>query len=43
MPDSKYKYGLHTLDYKDGICVVDGLKYIYSPMLKIKRKLSFFK
>lgn len=43
LPDSDYMHGLHTLDCKGNICVVDGLKYIYKPMLKIKRKLISIK
>lgn len=43
LPDSVYKHGLHTLDYKEGICVVDGLNYLFKPVLKMKRKLKAFK
>jgi hypothetical protein len=38
LPNSKYKYGIHTLHYYNSdICVVDGLKYIFAPLYKINR------
>ena len=43
LPDTQYRHGLHTLNYKENICVVDGLKYIFKPLVKIKRKLSVIK
>lgn len=41
-PDDKYKYGLHTLDMFGDICVVDGLKYIFNPLMKINHSLNKF-
>lgn len=40
LPDSEYRHGLHTLDSQDNICVVDGLRYLYNPIFKLKRKLT---
>ena len=34
-PDEMYKEGLHTFNYYKGLCVVDGLTYLYRPFEKI--------
>lgn len=34
-PDERYKEGLHTLNMNDGVCVVDGLTYLFRPLQKI--------
>lgn len=34
-PDERYKEGLHTLNMHDGVCVVDGLTYLFRPLQKI--------
>lgn len=34
-PDNKYSEGLHTFNQYKGICVVDGLTYLFSPIQKI--------
>jgi hypothetical protein len=33
-PDKKYRYGIHTLNNFDDITIIDGLKYIFSPIEK---------
>lgn len=35
-PDKQYPEGLHTLNTHGGICVVDGLTYLFRPWKKIK-------
>lgn len=31
-----YKFGFHTLNERDSVLVVDGLKYLFNPMAKLK-------
>jgi hypothetical protein len=35
-PDKKYQYGVHTLNSLNGITVIDGLKFLFSPIKKIQ-------
>ena len=38
-PRKPYMEGLHTLNMHKGLCVVDGLTYLFRPIKKIKRML----
>ena len=40
-PQKPYTEGLHTLNISEGLCVVDGLTYLFRPVEKIKRMLCF--
>lgn len=35
LPDTQYPYGLHTFNVYKGVCVVDGLSYLFRPFKKI--------
>lgn len=39
VPQKEYSDGLHTLNIHQGICVVDGLTYLFRPIEKIKMNL----
>lgn len=39
-PDSRYKYGLHTFNMFDDLCVVDGLTYLFRPLHKLIFRLK---
>lgn len=41
-PVEPYKGGLHTLNIHEGICVVDGLTFLFRPFEKMKRVLKRF-
>jgi len=39
----EFPYGLHTLNIHQGLCVVDGLKYLFNPVGKIRGMLQKYR
>jgi hypothetical protein len=40
LPQRPYTEGLHTLNIHDGVCVVDGLRFLFRPWEKMRKSLK---